>query len=359
MKVFEAFAGYGSQSLSLKKVGVNHEVVGVSDISADAIIAYGALRYNLDEYVGYIPSKQKMKQELLDKGVKTNNFNIDKLRQVYIYDKLINNYGDITKINPSDLPDMDYFTYSFPCQDISIIGNMQGLQGARSSLLYECKKIIEHKKPKYLLMENVKNLVGKKFKRDFDSWCDYLTSLGYTNYYKVLNAKDYGIPQNRQRVFVISILGDHTPYIFPPQQPLKFKFYDVLDNIVDNSYYINPKKLNYYVKKTDGGFDRHKRFLQSISVKDVANCITTKQNVTDNFTTDDYSRELIKNKIINDDIKIRKLTPIECFRLMGLKDNEINKIVSTNISKTKLYVLAGNSIVIDVLNSIHDKLFKS
>lgn len=360
MKVFESFAGYGSQSLSLVRLGVQHEVVGVSEIDADAIIAYGVLRYKLDDYTDDLPDKKQMKKELSDKGITTNNFSLEKLKQVYIYSKLINNYGDITRLNPAELPDIDYFTYSFPCQDISIIGTMDGLQGTKSSLLYECKKIIECKKPKYLLLENVKNLVGKKFRQDFDNWCDYLASLGYTTYFKVLNAKDYGIPQNRPRIFAISILGEHTPYIFPDPIPLKFKFGDVLDGSVDDSYFRNPKYLYYYLKCTDGGFDRHKRFLSSLKIKDIATCITTKpDHVASNFVTDDYGRKCIENKIIPDDIKIRILTPEECFRLMGLDDNEIEQIINAPISKTKLYMLSGNSIVIDVLNAIHSNLFKS
>lgn len=119
------------------------------------------------------------------------------------------NLGDITKIKVEDIPEHDLFTYSFPCQDLSVAGKQAGLgKGTRSGLLYECEKIIEAKKPKYLLLENVKNLVGKKFKPEFDKWLDYLESLGYTNYWKVLNAKDYGVPQNRERVFVFSIRKD-------------------------------------------------------------------------------------------------------------------------------------------------------
>ena len=106
-------------------------------------------------------------------------------------------------------------------------------------MLYECEKIIEAKKPKYLLLENVKNLVGKKFKPQFDEWVDYLESLGYTNYWKVLNAKDYGVPQNRERVFVVSILGEHELYEFPKPTPLDKYIKDIIEDEVDEKYYIN------------------------------------------------------------------------------------------------------------------------
>ena len=173
LRVFEAFAGYGSQSIALRNLGIEYEVVAISEIDKYAIKAYEAI---------HGPT---------------------------------NNLGDICKINPSDIPDHDLFTYSFPCQDLSVAGKQAGLgKGTRSGLLYECEKIIEAKKPKYLLLENVKNLVSKKFKPHFDEWLDYLESLGYTNYWKALNTKDYGVPQNRERVFVVSILGEHGPYEF-------------------------------------------------------------------------------------------------------------------------------------------------
>ena len=171
LRVFEAFAGYGSQSIALRNLGIEHEVVAISEIDKYAIKAYEAI---------HGPT---------------------------------NNLGDICKINPNDIPDHDLFTYSFPCQDLSVAGKQAGLgKGTRSGLLYECEKVIEAKKPKYLLLENVKNLVGKKFKTEFDKWLEYLEDLGYTNYWKVLNAKDYGVPQNREGAFVVSILGKHKPY---------------------------------------------------------------------------------------------------------------------------------------------------
>ena len=128
------------------------------------------------------------------------------------------NLGDICKVNPNDVPDCDCLTYSFPCQDISNAGKQKGFEqgsGSRSSLLWECEKIIKVKRPQYLLMENVKALVQKKFMQEFQRWIDTLAALGYSNYWKVLNAKDYGVAQNRERVFMVSILGEHQPYNFP------------------------------------------------------------------------------------------------------------------------------------------------
>ena len=252
LRVFEAFAGYGSQSMSLRDIGVDHEVIGISEIEPDAIIAYGSIRYDI-ENLHTDKTHDEMRAELIAKNVgkdfKTGKSKIPrmkkaKLEMLYKFDKAINNFGDISIINPSDLPDFDYFTYSFPCTDISVAGKQEGIVkgGTRSGLLYECEKIIEVKRPKYLLMENVKNLVGKQFINQFKEWCDYLESLGYTNYhnnYKCLNAKDFGIAQNRERIFMVSILGEHKPYEFPRGFKLEKRLKDFLDTDIEDKYYLS------------------------------------------------------------------------------------------------------------------------
>ena len=201
LTVFEAFAGVGSQRMALQNLGIPHEVVGISEIDKFAIQSYQAIH-------GDCP-----------------------------------NYGDVSKLDPKTLPDFDLFTYSFPCQDLSVAGQGKGLVKGqtRSGLLYECEKIIEVKRPKYLLLENVKNLVGKKFKPQFDEWLRYLESLGYTNYWKVLNAKDFDVPQNRERVFVVSILGQHKYYQFPQPLASQRRIKDILESTVDDKYYFKDR----------------------------------------------------------------------------------------------------------------------
>lgn len=127
------------------------------------------------------------------------------------------------------------------CTDISVAGRKDGvIKGqTRSGLLYECEKVIECKRPKYLLLENVKNLVGKQFKPQFDEWLEYLESLGYSNYWKVLNSRDFGVPQNRERVFVLSILGEHDPYEFHNGFELNIRLKDILESEVDEKYYLS------------------------------------------------------------------------------------------------------------------------
>lgn len=220
LRIFEAFSGYGSQSMALERLkeeysDFDYEVVGISEIDRYAIQAYNAV------HGGDIP-----------------------------------NFGDISKIDWNDVPDFDLLTYSFPCTDISSAGQQRGLaegSGTRSSLLWECKKAIEAKKPKYLLMENVKALTQKKFLPYLHEWEKYLGSLGYTNFTKVLNAKHYGVPQNRERVFMVSVLGDAW-YEFPEPFALDKRLKDVLEKDVDEKYYLS--------KKAVSGFENHRKRME-------------------------------------------------------------------------------------------------
>ena len=375
LRVLEAFAGYGSQSIALRNLGVEHEVVAISEIDKYAIKAYEAI---------HGPA---------------------------------NNLGDICKIDPSDIPDHDLFTYSFPCQDLSVAGKQAGLgKGTRSGLLYECKKIIEVKKPKYLLLENVKNLVGKKFKPQFDKWLEYLESLGYTNYWQVLNAKHYGVPQNRERVFVVSILGNHEPYKFADKIPLDKCIADILEDEVDEEYYLSKEiqnrlkitnqdkisipqatKKGYIEMELPGVCDlaypnsktRRGRVQEGGKVSPTLTAATQNicyidlpcicasrgrnpENPSDRtpgapteqrleFNTKGTSNTITTvqkdNYVVEPTFRIRKLTPRECFRLMGMRDDDIDKIQAAGISNTQQYKMAGNSIVINVLEAIFKNLF--
>lgn len=168
------------------------------------------------------------------------------------------NLGDITKVDESKLPqDIDILTYGFPCQDISIAGKQKGLINedgtqTRSGLFFDALRIIEATKPKIAIAENVKNLVGKKFNAQFQVVLASLESAGYNNYWKVLNAKDFGVPQNRERVFIVSIRKDidHGLFQFPEPYPLTKRLKDVLEDVVDEKYYLSEKMV--------ATFDRHK-----------------------------------------------------------------------------------------------------
>ena len=236
---FEAFAGYGSQSMALellkRDIGLDYTVVGISEIEPNAIKAYYAARDpRLD-------TKDKVELENIIRGGYTPP--ADLVAQCP-------NYGDISKIDWSQVPDFNLFTYSFPCTDISNAGLQKGLaegSGTRSSLLWECARAIESKRPKYLLMENVKALVSDKFMPDLKKWAAYLEDLGYSNFYQVLNAKDYGVPQNRERVFMVSILGD-VVYYFPNPFKLDRRLKHVLEDNVDESYYLSDDKIKAVIE---------------------------------------------------------------------------------------------------------------
>lgn len=281
LKVFESFSGYGSQSIALENIGIDYEVVATSEIDKYAIIAYDALhRHNMnteveqktkEEMVEYLQNKRiawdsKKEKCMLPKSEK-------QIRQLYEACVRSKNLGDISNIKVEDIPKHDLFTVSSPCTDFSVAGKTKGamwtckkcetkfnpfetnftskcpncgseeITKTASSLLVECSKIIQYCRPKFIFMENVKNLVGKKFKPFFDKWCEYLESLGYTNYYSILNGKDFGIPQNRERVFMISIHGEHTPYEFPKGFPLELRLKDMLEDKVDEKYYL-PQEMH-------------------------------------------------------------------------------------------------------------------
>ena len=403
LKVIELFSGVGAQRKALENVRIEHEVVAISEIDKYAIKVYETL-----------------------------------------YGKT-NNMGDISKIEK--LPKADLWTYSFPCTDISISGRMQGLEkgsGTHSSLLWEVQRLLEKSKecdelPKYLLLENVKNLVSKRFKPYFDEWLSYLESLGYKNYYKILNAKDYGVPQNRERIFCVSILGDED-YEFPEKVPLTTKLGDLLENDVPDKYFLSEKLITCFCDmKNRNGLVRGLRFRPRGKKDDYAWTITTcpGSRATDNFIIEpvpcalrgredpdgNYSQHLEPRKdgvtntitsiqkdnviivpqntkqgyalahvgdgiyinrtaykrgvvqrdsvptlktscgdvavVVEDKkelISLRRLTPRECWRLMGWKDEDIDKAFSSGVSDCQLYKMAGNSIVVSCLEGIFNNL---
>lgn len=163
------------------------------------------------------------------------------------------NLGDISKVDWAQVPKCELLTYSSPCQDFSQAGKQQGGKegsGTRSSLLWECRKAIEALQPKYLLFENVPALVSDKFIDTFLQWGRTLEALGYTNYWQCLNAKNYGVPQNRNRVFMVSIHGQHQPYYFPKPLPLERRLKDVLENHVPERYYLSDERVQGLLSST-------------------------------------------------------------------------------------------------------------
>lgn len=227
LRCFFAFEGYNSQGLALNRLkrdfpDFDWVCVGRSEIDKYAIAAADAL---------FPEAKDK-------------------------------NFGSIADIDWAYVPDFDLLTYSFPCQDISTAGKQRGFNegsGSRSSLLWECRRAIEAKRPKYLLMENVKALVQKKFTPEFQRWIDALTELGYTSFWQVLNAKDYGVAQNRERVFMVSVLGE-AAFEFPKPFPLEKRLRDVLEENVPEEYYLRPEQVERILAHTEKHKERGNGF---------------------------------------------------------------------------------------------------
>ena len=244
--------------MALRNLGIDHEVVAISDVDEFTVKSYTAIHDN-DKVVSQA-TDEEMQDYLEKRNIPLNNKGVrkilkgNKLQEFYEACIKSNNLGDISKVETQNIPDHDLFTYSFPCQDISVAGKGLGLNegsDTRSGLLWECQKVIDGKRPKYLLLENVKNLVGKKHKHNFDKWLEWLEEQGYTNYWQVLNAKDYGVPQNRERVFVVSILGEHEPYEFPEPIELELRLKDVLESEVDEKFYLSKEKSEKLISRFD------------------------------------------------------------------------------------------------------------
>lgn len=219
IKVFTLFSGYDSQcmaldSLKAKYPQFDYELIGWAEIDKSAIDAHNAVYPQWAE----------------------------------------RNYGDVSKINWEQVPDFDLLTYSSPCQDFSSAGKMMGGEegsGTRSSLLWEVKKAIIAKKPKYLLMENVSALVSERFIKTFNEWQLELSKLGYSNFAQILNARQYGIPQNRERIFMVSILDCKDGFYFPTPKPLNTKLRDLLEDNVDESYYLSEEQISWVNEKLE------------------------------------------------------------------------------------------------------------
>lgn len=372
LKVITLFTGIGAQEAALKRLGLDFEMVGISEIDKYAIQSYEAING---------PTR---------------------------------NYGNITQIEQLDYADL--WTYSSPCQDFSTAGKQQGLTYAdgsltRSGLLLHVERllvdsVIRGDNPKFLLMENVKGLVSKKFKADFDRWLEKLEQLGYNNYWGVLNAKDYGIPQNRERVFVVSIRKDvdDRGYKFPSTIPLKLKLKDMLETVVDKKYYLSDEKVerflqfgkNKEVSNTLTSVQKDNKVIQIGNIVSAGNWNNPQRGRIDSpsgcspalntcgggglepkivigstqknayvGSCENYSPCLTSAMgmgggqipMLSDNIRIRKLTPRECWRLMGFTDIEFESAQLSGISNTQLYKQAGNSIVVNVLVAIFKELF--
>ena len=402
IKTLSLFSGIGGFEKALKNIGVEYDLVGYSEIDKYASKSYSVIHE--------VPETK--------------------------------NLGDITKINEKELPkDIDLITYGFPCQDISSAGYGKGLFNedgtkTRSGLFFDALRIIEETKPKYAIAENVKALTSKRFKNEFEIVLKSLDEVGYNNYYQVLDAKGYGIPQHRERIFIVSIRKDidNRHFKFPEPFELKLRLKDMLEDEVDEKYYLSEKQVNSIRTSTytqnarriqekdfcdtlcardwkdpkcvkveprriGGLFDTEKSKHQVGSVWDkeyIAPTIDTMQggyrqplitedknvgfvekhyrnfinkngclpelynekeikNIAPTLTTHCNSTTSTSTILKSDGIRIRKITPKECWRLMGFTDEDFEKAQNFN-SNTQLYKQAGNSVCVNVIEELYKNL---
>lgn len=366
IKLISLFSGIGAFEKALTNLGVQYEVVNYCEIDKYASKSYSAIHS--------IPESK--------------------------------NLWDITKVDAFNLPkDIDLLTYGFPCQDISLAGKQKGMFNedgtlTRSGLFFKALDIIECVKPKIAIAENVKALTSKKFTEEFKIVLDSLEKAGYHNYWKVLNAKDYGIPQNRERVFIVSIRKDIDHYIFefPKPYSLEKKLKDFLEPHVDEKYYLSDDLISRIVcweahqkplekvlgnnsisptLTARGAGENHGQFTATIVYGDIKPKLVggigdKKSNGGTQYYQQDriYDSESIAMahpanltsgsyyyQVNTQPLRIRKLTPKECFRLMGFYDEDFSKAEQVPTSNAQLYKQAGNSIVVNVLEEILKELY--
>lgn len=376
LKILELFGGIGACSKALEKLGIDYEIADYVEIDKYAVKSFNAI----------------------------HNTNFEP--------------QDITQWN-KDI-EVDLIMHGSPCQDFSLAGKQAGGDkdsGTRSSLMYETIRIVEKLKPKYVIWENVKNLLSKKHIHNFNAYLETMEQLGYKNYYQVLNAKDYGIPQNRERVFTVSILENENyefpkeniqecevinplqgisgkswqfeqnvysensilrslkagggsgnipkvieHFEFPSKQELKLKLKDMLESEVDEKYYLSDNMIQYLehgkykaakvsnkLKQTDTGICPTLDTMQGGNRQPFIKDTIKIKNATKKGYLEAEGEESMDN------LRIRKLTPKECWRLMGFDDKDFEKADKVN-SNTQLYKQAGNSIVVNILEAILDNL---
>lgn len=401
-RVIETFSGIGSQAKALTRIGRPFEIVNTADWDINAILAYCLIHKGKIDVDKYTEVSDENVTEFL-KGVSLSSdgkkpMNAESFkripmhlkRRLYAAIKETNNLVSITDIKGEDIPEnIDLFTYSFPCQDLSLCGCWHGNKSGiardahnRSGLLWEVERILlemnEQGKelPRFLLMENVINILSKPHKEDFGNWKSTLESLGYYNQIYRLNSKNFGIPQNRERAYMISVLCKNNKDIINAVK----KYFEEHNLEKDEAERLKQRELmlkdilclDYkgvpqYKKEADASkpndtASRMKIFEDNDMLYDgkkinemIVNTVTTKQDRNPNsglITYKNYARGKTK---------WRYLTPRECFKLMGFDESDFDKVISDNpmvtksrslYSTEKLIKMAGNSIVVDVLEAI-------
>lgn len=367
LRVFEAFAGIGAQASALERLNIDYEIVGISDWFIDAIECYAAIHCENVEVD--VPQNMKVIDEYLSKytfsatSIKPTNLKQltgDQKRDLYRANVKAKNFGSITDLKGADMPDTDLLVYSFPCQDLSTGGLGKGMKkgsGTRSGLLWEIERILNelsalNRLPEFLLLENVKTIKANKFKDDLDQWLDFLRSIGYSNSEcLIFNALDFGVPQDRERAFIISHLGSPLDVKEKIAQSMVERKFNIHDFIMDD--YTNPTfKLEANIAQLNKTPSRDVMWRingKQINNDTVIRTITCNMDRTYTAALFEYTGPKGKT--------YRRLTLREAFLLMGFSSEEYEKAASLNFSYRKLNKLIGNSIVVNVLVAIFGAMF--
>lgn len=403
-KVVEAFSGIGSQAKALKNIGAKFKVVATIDWDIYATCAYDLIHngapdlkpykdFTKKELIGILKKKYTLstngKDSLSEFGLKS--MSEESLRRVLAAIDRSHNLGSIVDISGKSFPcKVDLFTYSFPCQDLSICGAWHGNKSGidrnahnRSGMLWEVERILKELKelnkplPKFLLMENVSNILSATHKKNFEEWRNYLEEIGYYNQIYSLSAINFGIPQIRVRTYMLSVFVGGSKR---RKQRVK-KFFD--ENSLENKEFVKPKPLKEFLRvdysnpvykaeadasnpnDTDSRTDIYNNnahiYDGEKAVKSFIKTITTKQDRNPNSGLIIYKQRK-KGKAL-----YRNLTPRECFLLMGFEESDFNNIVNNNFNvkkgrlfftQEKLIRLAGNSIVVNVLEEIFKQILE-
>lgn len=408
IKVIELFAGYGSQMMAFEYLGKNAKHFKICEWAAPSIIAYNNIHvrdftdYSFNKDTGWLVGW------LAERGVSIDYNKPATLEQLKrkpepwireVYNSIIatKDTVDISRTTGNDFrlenrEDYNVFmSYSFPCQDLSLAGKRLGMDensNTRSSLLWQVGRILEemndiNQLPDVLMMENVPQVIAGKNVRSFNKWLSKLDDLGYDSYCKILNATEFGIPQSRKRMFVISVKKKYS-YEFPKPTNLTKRLKDFIEDDVDRKYYVSNKTIENISR-----WHTNQNPLKTLDME-ICKTITAKSNTALNmnslFITDkpipigsihETGKNHIHSMAINtegisytltasdnhhpviiykDRLTIRQLTPRECFRLMGVRDYDFDKL-KNSFKDAQLYHMAGDSIVVNVLMAIFEMLF--
>ena len=370
LRVFEAFAGIGAQATALKRMNINYEIVGISDWYIDAIECYAAIHCK-DKKVSLPSDSTEIDRYLSQftfsgdsvKPYKLGRLTEDQRRNLYRANIQANNYGSITELRGCNMPECDLLVYSFPCQDLSTGGLGKGMgkgSGTRSGLLWEIERILLElneldRLPEYLLLENVKTIKAATHINDLNQWLSFLESLGYKNdECMILNSLDFGIPQDRERAFIISHLGEKLNLeetINKKKKPRTFNMYDFIFTDYDSNPILRMEADTAQLNKTPS-----RDVMWDINGIDPITRDTIVRTITCNMDRT-HTAALFKYDGAKGDT-YRRLTLREAFLLMGFTEEEYESAASLGFSYRKLNKLIGNSIVVNVLVAIFEAMFE-